>query len=273
MNLNEHQVAWEGAMRDLSEFQCYKKCAMQTCDHDTCFCGGLFSGYDGPDSNAICGDEQLCQYLCDNLDDCVSIDMNLMDTRCFLNSAPMCGATEVLQHGHQDQLAMDQGYALLMKEDDVNIEDVDRYGRKLLAPFDPGFSWNGMLRFKPIQFSSGGQFKLCFCDSELSGGRCHSVSDYSIEVGAVHASGVSCLVSKPKLQRVACTDQFHGGLRCYGHFDAAPRPVPPLLGQSVLPSDEKVVDLTITTFCLNMPEEEARNDARCQAVSGFQSTR
>ena len=44
-----------------------------------------------------------------------------------------------------------------------------------------------MLRFKPIQFKSGGTFKLCFCDSTIlgSGSVCSTERDYKIEVGGM----------------------------------------------------------------------------------------
>merc|ERR1719386_342548 len=95
--------------------------------------------------------------------------------------------------------------------------------------------------------------------------------DYKIEVGTIHASGVSCLIKNPKLQRVSCEDQFHGGWRCYEHMEA-PRPPPPVIGITPLPVPEYVTDLDINTLCRFMPEEEAKADPRCQTVAGFQST-
>merc|ERR1712216_917706 len=81
-----------------------------------------------------------------------------------------------------------------------------------------------------VQFKSGGTFKLCFCDASLTkDGVCMTEKDYKIEVGTIHASGVSCLIADPKLQRVSCTPQAHGGLRCYEHMDA-PMPVAPQIG-------------------------------------------
>merc|ERR1712118_69977 len=84
-------------------------------------------------------------------------------------------------------------------------------------------------------FKSGGTFKLCFCDSSLlADGVCMTEKDYKIEVGTIHASGVSCLIADPKLQRVSCPPQAHGGLRCYEHMDA-PTPEAPQIGISVGP--------------------------------------
>lgn len=99
-----------------------------------------------------------------------------------------------------------------------------------LPALDIGFSWDKMLRFAPIRFTSGGTFKLCFCDSALltAGRQCRSVEDYAVEVGTVHASGVSCLIGKRELQRADCVAQYHGGLRCY-RDRSAPAPAPPAL--------------------------------------------
>merc|ERR1712072_1514725 len=63
----------------------------------------------------------------------------------------------------------------------------------------------------------GGKFKACFCDYEtLAAGKyCKTASDYKIEIGTVHVSGVSCLVEESKFQRCTCVEQFYNGLRCY----------------------------------------------------------
>ncbi len=49
---------------------------------------------------------------------------------------------------------------------------------------DLGFSHGQLLRFFPVTFSSGGTFKLCFCDSELlaDGKTCMQKQDFSVEV-------------------------------------------------------------------------------------------
>merc|ERR1719281_199914 len=87
-----------------------------------------------------------------------------------------------------------------------------------LKHIDYGFSWANMLRFKGITFKSGGTFKLCFCESTLVP-VCMSERDFSVEVGKIHVSGVSCLISQPSLRNAACVKQFYGdepkSLRCY----------------------------------------------------------
>ena len=88
--------------------------------------------------------------------------------------------------------------------------------RELIAGEDPGISWDKLLRFDQVQFTAGGEFKLCFCDpSLLAHGICSQPSDYKIEVGKVHATGLECLLTNPKMQRGTCLPQMYGGLRCY----------------------------------------------------------
>jgi len=274
IDLDMHVFPSGGVRRPLKDHQCYTKCSLNApCTDDDCFCGGHYSGYDSDTSNAICADVKLCQYLCDNVEGCVSIDMHRERDRCFLNYASACDT-------HEDNLMPDEHYTLLIRQSDFNDEQAGarrtqtaQQARRLLPAADLGFSWDKMLRFKPIQFKSGGTFKLCFCDSEIlgSGSVCSTERDYKIEVGTIHASGVSCLIANPKLQRVSCTGQRHGGLRCYEHMEA-PKPEPPMLGVTILPPDEIVTPLSLSAKCLYMPEEEAAADPECQTVSGFQST-
>lgn len=135
-----------------------------------------------------------------------------------------------------DNLARDADYKVLIKREDPNQEAGNM--RKLmeeesiLRVRDFGYSWESMLRFKGITFKSGGTFKLCFCDSSLlpSGSACRTEADYSVEVGTIHASGVSCLIANPDLQRVSCVGQYYGGLRCYRQYGEAPAPLPPPIG-------------------------------------------
>merc|ERR1711977_477420 len=61
----------------------------------------------------------------------------------------------------------------------------------------------------------GAQYKVCFCDRDtLAAGRfCKKASDYKIDIGTLHFSGVSCLIADSKFQRGTCVEQYHGGLR------------------------------------------------------------
>jgi len=278
------EIPMEGLMRPLQEYGCYSKCST-TCEGDHCACDGYFPGYDGPNSNALCATQDTCMYLCDQLNDmmgdvlgtqfCTSVDMHATLPRCFLNGP---GCTFLAS-----ELAKDDAYTLFVKRTQVNdgpgqrrlgdtVDVVTDFTGKVtpLPTMDLGFSWDKMLRFAPIRFTSGGTFKLCFCDSALlaPGTTCRSVENYAVEVGTVHASGVSCLIGKPELQRASCVPQFHGGLRCYRDLAEAPAPVAPALqpvSAGRQPGDEFMAALQ--TYCLYQPEE-----AGCQLVSGFQST-
>jgi hypothetical protein len=48
----------------VNRHQCYAKC-VKGCKGDDCFCDGLMQGYDGPDSQALCLDEDTCKSVCD----------------------------------------------------------------------------------------------------------------------------------------------------------------------------------------------------------------
>jgi hypothetical protein len=270
LDIADYAVPSDGLMRPLAEFGCYQKCSV-ACEGDHCFCDGYMAGYDTPTSNAICANEETCKYLCDSLDDCKSIDMSKQSNRCFLNSAGC--------NFHVDVLARDPTYALIIKRLDPNEDatvsrrlteehEVRRTTPTLLPPLDLGFSWSAMLRFTPVRFTSGGTFKLCFCDSTLlkAGTQCKSPADFMIEVGTVHASGLSCLIGKPELQRASCVSQFHGGLRCY-QTGTAPMPTFPKLNVPAKGGSEAADEYAaaLSSYCQFQPEEVG-----CEAVAGFQ---
>merc|ERR1712166_708737 len=179
-------------------------------------CDGYYETLDFEDSNALCADQSTCEYLCDNIEECESIDMHQTNSRCFLN--PRSAST------HVDVLRPDRAYMVLVQRDDPNAEHplgialpMER-GPVLVAGLDHGASWSKLLRFPNITFSSAGTFKLCFCDSTIlptGKNSCRDVSDYAIEVGTMHSSGVSCLIQEPSLRRASCVEQYYGGLRCY----------------------------------------------------------
>merc|ERR1719198_2438863 len=137
------------------------------------------------------------------------------------------------------------------------------------ATYALGFSWAQMLRFKGLSFSSGGRFKVCFCDSTIHSS-CTKPSDFGVELGEVHVSGVSCLVENPMLRRVACAEQFHGGLRCYADVKYAPMPIEPPVGMTELPSEDVITPLSLATKCASLPIDERntiRSARRCLRVS------
>jgi hypothetical protein len=141
--------------------------------------------------------------------------------RCFLNP-PACAA-EVAA----DTLGVDKDYSLLVKRAvpeaiaaaAVNMRDLEEIDwpessrGNLVSPSD-GASSSSILRFAPLDIPAAGTFKVCFCDSELSTAGCKSKADFPVEVGRLHLSGLSCLLSMARLRRAACVEQYFGGLRC-----------------------------------------------------------
>merc|ERR1719487_3173291 len=250
---------------------CYKKCyATESCTDASCFCDGFILGYDTVDSTSVCLDEQQCQWLCSHTAGCHSIDMHQSLNRCFLN---METCADTITSG---LLVPDADYDVFVKLTDDNTRRLQERGktfskklvRQLLAAEDPGISWDSMYRFKDITFSSGGEFKLCFCDSSILPGTnniCDKPEDYTIEVGRIHATGLQCLLNDPKMTKGTCVKQFYGGLRCYD--GAAPDVSVPTdyLGvpnpQGQLRSD---LVTSLITYCQYAPEEDAMEFPFCE---------
>jgi hypothetical protein len=264
VQITAFSVPFEGSLRPLSEYGCWQKCS-EECVGDHCFCDGYLSGFDSSSSNALCADTETCQYLCDNLEECTSIDVSTTMNRCYLNMDG-CYSQPV------DYLAKDPTYNFMMRPKMRQLEGDRKLEATPLPIVDLGFSWGSLLRFGPIRFTSGGTFKLCFCDSALPlphGKECRSVADYSVEVGTVHASGVSCLIAKPELQRAACVEQHLGGLRCYRDREAAEPPLPVFFPTVFgTPGGDEILK-AFSTYCLYQPEEAAKHTG-CDAVSRFQ---
>lgn len=247
--LGDHIIPMDGNEQALLKHQCFQKCHVE-CTDPWCFCSGYLDGYDSADSAAICGDQVLCEFLCDHTEGCGSIDMHRRLDRCFLNH--LDGST------HQDTLAADESYMVLTPRLDGNQETPHDSppgsppAPHLVEPVDHGHSWDRLLRFTDLAFPTGGTYKLCFCDALLTPtGRCATEEDYRVEVGTVHSSGVSCLVRRPELQRVSCAAQHHGALRCYAGM-SAPEPLPPLLPAKPEPIEhEEIVEPLVLsgTFC------------------------
>jgi hypothetical protein len=250
---------------------CYKKCyASESCTDSSCFCDGFILGYDNASSSSVCLDEEQCQWLCSHTEGCHSIDMHKTKNRCFLNSKTCADAVDPLVPS--TDLVPSAEYDVFVKLEDDNTRRVrqlqergktftKKLVRQLLAAEDPGISWDSMYRFKDVTFSSGGEFKLCFCDSSILPGKnniCDRPEDYTIEVGRVHATGLQCLLNDPKMTKGTCVKQFYGGLRCYdGAAPAVTVPtdylgVPNPVGQ--LRSD---LVTSLITYCQYAPEADA----------------
>jgi hypothetical protein len=234
------------------EHQCYRKCEKTApCTGPDCFCDGFFEGHDGPDSTALCLPLEQCKSLCALAwPFCYSIDVHREKNRCFLNG-PVCSQTAPLTdpnydayinsawsasavEGALDGSGGDQVVTRLPANEDFGADGSRRLTahlralgakqsaeevRKLLAPPDYGLSWGDLLRFQNVTFHQAGTFKVCACDSAVTGG-CTSPADFAVEVGKAHASGLQCLLDQPQFTRGECIGQKYGGLRCYE--DGAP---------------------------------------------------
>jgi len=252
IDVDAAEAVLDGSVRSLVEHRCYSKCASGNCEGDDCFCAGYLVGYDSSTSNALCADAVLCQYLCDQVEGCGSVDMHQSLPRCFLNSdaCPL----------HTDDLLQDKDYTLLIPRTDTNDEQAGR-GRRLISQPDFGYSWSSLLRFRPVSAAPGGTYKVCFCDSAVVGS-CTDSTDFRIEVGLIHVSGVACLLDDPRLTSADCVQQFHGGLRCYARQEA-PQPKVPAVGRTELPSHETVAPLTLNARCSALTPTQQATDPAC----------
>jgi len=250
-------IAMEGHFRKPSEQLCYSKCLAPgaECEGDECFCDGAYSGYDSPTSNAICADEVLCGKLCDAIEECKSFELHRDRNRCFLNKDD-CGTHTM------DEVQESAMYDLFVKNPD------ETGGRRLLPAIDPGYSHSTLLRFQGVTFASGGSFKVCFCDASLlpPGVPCTEPAHFGVEVGAVQASGISCLLQDKKYSRKTCVAMgshiahggrwaSDGGLRCYD--GEPPDTSPPMYTDAGVEKPEELVagEPLTDTFCLLHPEQ------------------
>jgi len=272
----------------LRDHKCYTKCVLRgPCVGDDCHCsgetGGLYVGFDGPSSDALCLTEEQCRLRCSALSDCVSIDMDKTKNRCFLNSGPLCATS-----AHEDLVGRDTKYKHIIKQIDgidqgeVNFGRGPVYaadgGRRLANVLtDLGYSFDNVLRFSPIMMASGGRWKVCFCDSTLIGEPCSREEHFPLEVGYVHVSGVECLLQDSSFQRGFCRNQFHGGLRCYDTVADEPELVlPGPQGEPLAPFPSTAEGLamgdvdsefaSLELHCVAGSEETARSDPRCREV-------
>jgi len=269
----EVAIVWEkkegqycpGNNMDMSAHKdrCYSKCvANSPCVGVDCHCSGLLHGYDGVDSHALCLPEAECKAVCEDLEDCYGIDMANDAPRCFLN-----GVTKgTLDDGSCEEYIVDQRLNVLTTYSFSYKQRIPE-GRRLEGVDPESTSWDEILRFKGAAFSTGGQFKACFCDRDTleDGAFCTTKEDYKVEIGSIHVSGVACLIEDTRFQRGTCVEQYHGGLRCYP--DKAPKITVPSVKKPKPPQDDAKVDPpfdpSLSSFCLYAPEEETRDDPLC----------
>mmetsp|Transcript_15923 Transcript_15923/g.34666 ORF Transcript_15923/g.34666 Transcript_15923/m.34666 type:complete len:658 (-) Transcript_15923:7-1980(-) len=286
--------------------QCFRKCFQQTpCEDANCFCDGHMQGYDDDDSDALCLNQEQCEALCTTLrldaigtdkPGCSGVDMHATLNRCYLNvdTDGVCPARAEAVGTSAEQLTPHMAYNFLLAQQSgaggIEQRRLQSAGevRSLLAAADPGLSWSRILRFSDITFTTGGTYKLCFCDSSLlrtgttahyytademavSGTQfCSQPSHFTIEIGTVHASGIQCLLGDRRFQRGTCEAQTHGGLRCYGAGATVPRVVVPdaYLGVPRPGQDlsESAVVAAVRTFCRYGPADEVASVDFCQGV-------
>jgi hypothetical protein len=251
-------IPMEGFSRKPTVHLCYNKCIAQDCVGDDCFCGGAYTGYDTADSNALCADEALCKHLCDSYEGCKSIDMAKDKTRCFLN-ADTCDATD------SKAPVPDMNYNLLIKVIDQGSrmlesgEPTAEANERSLLPAKPsGYSHSKLLIFEKLKFTSGGTFKVCFCDSTLRGDEgCTSPEHYGVEVGEVQASGISCLLTNSLFNRKTCVPMGSvGALRCYSGTppDTDPPKYADVQPDEPVPGSSGPGEPVASTYCRLHPE-------------------
>jgi len=130
-------------------------------------------------------------------------------------------------------------------------------------------STTGILRFAGLTLGAG-RYKACFCD-HLTAGICKDLSDFAVDVGRIHVSGVSCLLGNPKYVRGVCVPQTYGGLRCYdGTAPVIAPPEPSVVidpVSKILPAPV-VAPPTVeeSSWCLYGPEEETSAHPICKFV-------
>jgi hypothetical protein len=187
---------------------CYSKCK-DTGLAGTPACAGYSANVDGPTSQALCVSEEECRDLCTSTQTCFGIDMYKYGPRCYMNieGSPQNGCKKQYE---SSGLGVSAAYDFLAK---------DSTKKTGLLTIPEAISSAEVLRFSPIAFSrttsGAGKFKVCFCDSALlTGEKCLSETDYSLEVGDLYVSGVSCLLADPKYRRGTCYPMYHGGLAC-----------------------------------------------------------
>jgi hypothetical protein len=202
----------------LDRHRCANKCSKE-CKGEHCFCSGDIGESDSYVSGAVCLPQYECEHLCMLLGDaCHSVNMHKTLPRCFIN-------TNMCEGQANEYLGLDDDYDLLRKLPEAaerslsssitEPEDIDwkASSRGDLVSAD-GYSTPSVLRFGGLGLPSAGQYKVCFCDSDVAGGECSAATDFTVEIGKLHVSGLGCLLSVPKLRTATCVEQYFGGLRC-----------------------------------------------------------
>lgn len=193
------------------DHRCSKKCVddgrgnlpAECSSYDTEIATDGSAAYEG----ALCISEAACREVCSLMQGCYGIDVYSGGNLCFLNAKGPADTGCKAQFEHAN-LGPSTSWTFLAKEGSTTT-------RQLQA--GAGLSTKSILRFKPVTFTTGGTYKVCFCDSSLLPAgqqHCHAESDYDVEVGTLIVSGVSCLLQETDFRRRTCYSMFHGGLAC-----------------------------------------------------------
>mmetsp|Transcript_44527 Transcript_44527/g.96879 ORF Transcript_44527/g.96879 Transcript_44527/m.96879 type:complete len:747 (-) Transcript_44527:109-2349(-) len=209
------------------EAACANRCAERDGD---ALCDGFFDegvGRDTDMSTALCATSETCLQLCQDLgDSCYGVEMHRSLNRCYLNAPGVEGAKGCLEQYHLGHLGVDSTW-------DLHVKENGQFSAPAAVTATAGSSSPELLVFAPVRFSRGGRFKVCFCDRDnldtpgSAAGiapQCDDISDYKIQVGLLHVTGVSCLLQEDTFRRSSCTTQHFGGLSCGA---AIPAPVVP----------------------------------------------
>lgn len=234
--------------------QCHTKCRAQSTSMETStVCAGYMIDVDSATSDALCATRAQCEAACTADATCYGVDMHRMLPRCYLNTRLGC------QHQVETgALGIDESYDFLVKKESGSVaEPIDAASSIVISrqtvtsvETDPGrrlhtvasyvgLSSSTLLRFAPIRLRSGGSYKVCFCDHEsLEDGQahCRAESDYKIEVGQAHVSGVACLIKEQQFRRKNCRAMMFGGLECGDDLVAATVTQPATFTPADLPS-------------------------------------
>jgi hypothetical protein len=210
--------------RGAALFEGHKCAAKCPCSLLGCYC----DGDDPEDPEALCLSKHECMHLCLLIDECTATSVNNNRNRCFLHGPDCATQVELETSGPKEieagKLGMDIDYTVFAKGGNATSRAPQAVEGSLaninwtassrgdLVSESEGSS-DSVLRFSPLELKPG-TYKACFCDAESVGGACTEASDYAVDLGKVHVSGLSCLLESTQLRTATCYDQVYGGLRC-----------------------------------------------------------
>jgi len=187
---------------------CHTKCAATAQGHQS-GCPGYDATADNANTHMYCIDFEQAKFIASN--DASVAGFNIAEHTTRVNFFGYNSGNFVGELSGETGM---YGYTAYMKHT----------SRRLTATsvFEP--STTDLLRYENVTFTQSGRFKLCYCDEELlttlaSGSPaysvCNSDSDFKIEVGEIHVSGISCLLEQGYRNRV-CEEiaGANGGLMC-----------------------------------------------------------